>query len=115
MENILAQLIRTAFLENAVASQALANGRQLLVYPMGSMALVGLGRSGNTSETGEAGWLEDMLRRRTANLDRMGVWLPAMLADGSVYVVRRVEGVNPAGDASPLSAAELEAAEELLS
>jgi hypothetical protein len=45
----------------------------------------------------------------------MGVWLPAMLADGSVYVVRRVEGVNPAGDASPLSAAELEAAEELLS
>lgn len=112
MENILAQLIRTAFLENAVASQALTNGRQLLVYPMGSAALVGLGKSG---ETGQAGWLEDMLRRRTANLDRLGAWLPAMLADGSVYVVRRVAVNDPAGEVSPLPPGELDAAEELLS
>lgn len=112
MENILMQLIRTAFLENAVASQALADGRRLLVYPMGSAALVGIGKSG---ETGQAGWLEDMLRRRTANLDRMGAWLPAMLADGSVYVVRRVAGVDTAGEVPPLAASELEAAEELLS
>lgn len=113
MENILVQLIRTAFLENAVARQALTNGRQLLVYPMGGAALVGLGRSREAG--GEAGWLEEMLRRRTANLARMGDWLPAMLADGSVYVVRRIAAVDPAGEASPLSLGELQAAEELLS
>jgi len=111
MEDILAQLIRTAFLENAVASQALSNGRQLLVYPMEGAALVGLGKSG---EDGQAGWLEELLRRRTANLERMGAWLPAMLADGSVYVVRRV-AIDTAGEARPLAPGDLEAAEELLS
>lgn len=112
MEDILAQLIRTAFLENAVAQQALTNGTQLLVYPMGSAALIGMGRSGADAS---AGWLEEMLRRRGGNLPRMGVWLPVMFTDGSVYVVRRIAEINPGNDALPLSMDDLQAAEELLS
>lgn len=112
MEEILAQLIRTAFLENAVARQALTNGRQLLVYPMENAVLIGMGRSGVDMP---AGWLEDLLRRRGGNLPRLGGWLPAMFADGSVYVVRRIAGIRSGSEVLPLSAEELQAAEELLS
>lgn len=112
MEDILAQMIRTAFLENAVARQALTSGRQLMVYPMDSAALIGLGRSGADAS---AGWLEDLLRRRSADMPRMGAWLPAMLADGSVYVLRRIAEVDPGNDAAPLRMEDLQAAEELLS
>lgn len=112
MENILAQMIRAAFLENAVARQALTNGRLLLVYPMGSAALIGVGKGAAESS---AGWLEDLLRRRSGDMLRMGAWLPAMLADGSVYVLRRIAGIDSGGDAVPLSAEDLQAAEELLS
>jgi hypothetical protein len=111
MEELLMQLARTAQKEQAVASQTLDDGMQLLVYPMQDGMLVALGFSG---ELAQAVRMEQALRRRSEDMARYGVWHAAVFADGSCYVARRMMHVNIDSDEPFLSADDLMAAEELL-
>lgn len=109
--DILANLSSMARAERAVAYQPLDEGMQMLVYPMETGLLVGLGYEGNESHRVIA---EEVLRKRSANMERFGTWLPAMFSDGGVYIVKRVAHPADDGDA-PLSQDDLSAAKELLS
>lgn len=111
MEQLLMELARTARLERAVATQPLDNGMQLLVYPLADGVLVGLGYERDLADRVRA---DDVLRKRSDNLERFGDWLPATLADGSWYVIRRLLHVDVDSDLPILSADEFAAAEELL-
>jgi hypothetical protein len=92
--------------------QELSNGMRLLAYPMQSGLLVALGYT--TAAERQVG-SQELLRRRSENLSRYALWLPAMFADGSLYVVRRLTDADPAADVPPLQTADLMLAVELLS
>jgi len=110
MNQLLAELWRTAQMEQVVAGHSLDNGLHLLVYPLDFGALVGLGFNRDTAHRVHP---ESVLRRRSHNMQRFGAWMPAMLSDGGWYVVRRVEGAaDSVGDA--FNADELGAAQELI-
>lgn len=112
MEKILQQLVRIAARDNVVAMQELSNGMQLVAYPMHSGLLVALGYAA-TSERPVGS--RELLFRRSENLARYSSWLPAMFADGSLYVVRRLSDADPDAEVPPLPTAELMFAVELLS
>jgi hypothetical protein len=110
MEEILTQVARMAQKEQAVASQPLTNGMELLVYPLQNGMVVALGFTGELAQEVRT---EQVVRKRSEDMRRYGAWQPAVFADGSIYVARRLAYVNI--DAGPiLSADELMAAEELL-
>jgi hypothetical protein len=110
MEEILSHVARTAQAEKAVASQPLTNGMELLVYPFEGGMLVALGFTGELARDVR---MEQVVRKRSDDMRRYGAWQPAVFADGSCYVARRLGYVNL--DAGPiLSADELMCAEELL-
>jgi hypothetical protein len=111
MEDILKQLVRTAMLEKVAAVQELTNGMQLLAYPLAAGVLVALGYA-----AGAAGAISsaELLRRRSDNLKLYAPWLPAMFADGSLYIVRRLTEADPDANVPPLSMDELMTAVELL-
>ena len=108
MHSLLSKLLARAWRECAVLTQPLEDGLQLLVYPDGDDALVGIGY-GRT----EAHRLtpEELLRRRSARIATLGAWLPACFIDGSAYLVRRIAGAQ--SDSWP-GDAELAAVRELL-
>ena len=95
---------RTALQDNLAA---LEGGARLFIYPLERGVLLALGA---TSQGGEPLRPEAVLRRRGADLRRFGVWLPALFADGSCYLVRRCAESETKG----LDDDEWLAAEELL-
>lgn len=107
MNELCAQLMVQARLHNAVATAALEGGARLFIYPLERGVLLALGA---TSQGGEPLRPEAVLRRRGADLRRFGVWLPALFADGSCYLVRRCAESETKG----LDDDEWLAAEELL-
>jgi hypothetical protein len=110
-QELVERLIHRARTEQVVMCQALPDGTQLLAYPLERGALVALGFAREGAHRVQA---DAVLRKRAGQLARLGAWLPAMLTDGSWYVVRRVGvGVDGAGDSAP-DEAELLAARELL-
>jgi hypothetical protein len=87
MEELLIELARTARNEQAVVTQQLTNGMELMFYPLADEMFIAVGLN---YELAQELLIEDVLRRRAANMEQYGVWLPAMLTDGSLYVARRV-------------------------
>ncbi|MYM98644.1 hypothetical protein [Duganella vulcania] len=110
MEQLAARLLRQARDGQLVVRQAQEDGLQLLVYPLPDGALVALGFDRDRAHRVLP---ERVLRRRAAMPERYSGWLPAMLADGSWYVVRRVRD-DGGGAAMPPDAAQWQAARELL-
>ena len=111
-QELVERLIHRARTEQVVMCQALPDGTQLLAYPLGRGALVALGFAREGAHRVQA---DAVLRKRAGQMARLGAWLPAMLADGRWYVVRRV-GVDAGGGggAAAPDEAELLAARELL-
>ncbi|MFB9241712.1 hypothetical protein IV454_18740 [Massilia antarctica] len=106
----LAQLLRQARDGQVVMRQAGDDGLQLLAYPLPDGALVALGFGRDSAHRVLP---ERVLRRRTLMPARYGRWLPAMLGDGSWYVVRRLRD-DASGQAALPDAAQWQAARELL-
>jgi hypothetical protein len=110
MEQIAGKLVRQARDGQVVMQQLLADGLQLLAYPLADGALVALG----FERANVPGMLaQRVLGRRAAMPARYDPWLPAMLGDGSWYLVRRL--CDDASGAVQLpDAAQWQAARELL-
>ncbi|SFF95430.1 hypothetical protein SAMN05518865_106264 [Duganella sp. CF458] len=107
MNELYTQLLAQARLHDAVATAVLAGGTRLFIYPLerGVLLALGAGTGG-----GQALRAETLLRRRGADLRRLGAWLPALFNDGSWYLVRRCAD----SEANGLDDNEWLAAEELL-
>lgn len=112
MEELLIQLARRAHGEHVVAGQVLADGMHLLVYPLEQGLIVGVGFERDLAYRVHP---ETLMQRRSMQLSRYGAWLPAMLADGSFYAVRRIDYFNPHSNVPVLSDDELFVAQELMS
>lgn len=110
LPNQCADLVRQARQGDVVMCQSLADGLQLLAYPLPDGALVALGYARENAHLARP---EDVLRRRGAAPQRYTAWLPAMLGDGSWYLVRRLRD-DAAGAAAMPDAAQWQAARELL-
>ncbi|WP_143751333.1 hypothetical protein [Collimonas sp. PA-H2] len=102
-------LVNAAQRERAVASQCIEDDITLLAYPLADGVLVGIGYGGGRAHEVKT---ETVLERRAHNFSRYGAWLPAMLKDGSWYLLRRITG--PSDDHCALSADDLRIALELL-
>jgi hypothetical protein len=108
MEELLIELARSARSEQAVVTQQLTNGMELMFYPLENEMVVAVGLN---YELAHEVPLEDVLRRRSGNMEQYGAWLPAMLTDGSLYVARRMPDWG--GDML-IAVEEVTAAQELL-
>ncbi|MTV41741.1 hypothetical protein [Duganella radicis] len=109
-QELLMALVRRASAEQAIAFASLADGLQLLVYPLERGLVVGVGREGERAQRIDAAWL---LQRRAGDMARFGPWLPACLKDGRWFLLRRVAAFDP--EVPALDQEQLDAAEELLS
>jgi hypothetical protein len=111
MQQLIDRLIQRARDQQVVLCQPLKGELQLLVYPLedGVLLALGFGRHATARVDAEA-----VLRRRSAEPARFGAWLPAMLSDGSWYVLRRLAEEGPARRVTAPPAEQLQAAEELL-
>lgn len=88
MEELVTRLICECRLQDAVAMTTLDNGMQVFAYPLPQHGtLLALGVGPDTALEGE-----ELLARRAAALPSVGRWLPAMFNDGSLYLLRRLEG-----------------------
>ena len=85
---LLASLVDQASRQDQVCSRSLADGFELLAYPIAGQGqvLVGLGLPAVLADNIDSGAL---LRRRGARMEDCGDWLPARLEDGSLYLLRR--------------------------
>ena len=108
LQELLVELLTRADNEKSVAVVSLADGIQMLAYPMETGMLVGVGLEGEAAARLDP---SGMLHRRASDMARFGHWLPAQLKDGAWYVLRRLP-LYPAGGA--LDERDLEAAAELL-
>ncbi|HYD63146.1 MAG TPA: hypothetical protein VEC35_22520 [Noviherbaspirillum sp.] len=86
MDGLLTHLADRACREKAVVSSSFTQGMQLLAYPIDNGVLVAVGFGPERVRNVP---VERVLRRRTEQPGRFGVWLPAAFADGSWYMVRR--------------------------
>lgn len=107
----LARLVNMARADDVVASNTLAGGMQLAVYPMEDCVLLVVGYG---PELAHHVRMEDVLRKRGRDLARFGPWLPCVFNDGGSYVVRRVAVGGADGDGMAAAEADLAIAEELL-
>ncbi|MGZ3241547.1 MAG: hypothetical protein ACXWIN_05375 [Burkholderiaceae bacterium] len=112
MEQLLIRLTRKAHAEQVVAIQALASGAQLLAYPLDAGLMIGVGYDPALAHQVHA---ESLVSKRSTCLSRYGAWLPTLFADGSCYVVRKIDYFSPASDVPVLTSDDLMAAQELLS
>lgn len=110
MGALIARLIERARSGQVVLSQPLQGDLQLLVYPSPDGVLLALGFARDSGVRVDA---DAVLRKRSAALARYGAWLPAMLSDGSWYVVRRFDE-DLLGAVAPPSEQDLQVAGELL-
>lgn len=110
LQELMAQLVKRADLEQSVAVASMEDGLHLLAYPLDNGMLVGLGLEGERAQRVDAALL---LQRRAGDMARFGAWLPAQLKDGAWYVVKRLPPFDL--DNLALDENDLEAAGELLS
>ncbi|NHZ91163.1 MULTISPECIES: hypothetical protein [Massilia] len=110
IENIAARLLRQAREEQVVMQQPYGDGLQLLAYPLADGALVALGFARDSAHRVQP---DSVLRRRALQPARYAGWLPAMLGDGSWYVVRRLR-LDAGGQPCLPDSAAWQAARELL-
>lgn len=110
MEQVAAQLVREARDGQVVMQQAQDDGLHLLAYPLADGVLVALGVERASAHRVRP---ETVLQRRASMPARYAGWLPAMLGDGSWYVVRRLRD-HAQGEAALPDAAQWQAARELL-
>lgn len=106
------ELVRKALRDRVVASQRLPDGCKVFAYPGPTGVLIGVGYDADLAQRVQP---EALLRKRSADLQRFGTWLPALFTDGSCYVVRRLGWFDPASDEPIISDTELQLARELLS
>lgn len=106
LQQLLLELVKRAHNEKSVAVVSLADGVQLLAYPMDDGMLVGFGLEGEQAARVDPA---RVLQKRADDMALFGCWLPAQLKDGAWYVVRRMNGV------AALDESDLDAAAELLS
>lgn len=109
LQELLVELVRRADSEKSVAVVSLADGGQMLAYPMDEGMLVGVGLEGEHAARVDPG---RVLRRRAGDMSRFGGWLPAQLKDGAWYVLKRLPHYQ---SGVVLDERDLEAAAELLS
>ncbi|RSZ61105.1 hypothetical protein HF313_16420 [Massilia atriviolacea] len=110
MEDIAARLVRQARHDQVVMQQPQEDGLQLLAYPLPDGALVALGFGRYSAHRVLP---ERVLRRRAVQPSRYAGWLPAMLGDGSWYLVRRLRD-DASGQPALPDSAQWQAARELL-
>jgi hypothetical protein len=108
----LMELASHALRERAVASQGLENGLHVLVYPAESAILIAFGYKADKVRRGV---LSAALHRRAGDVARFGQWMPALMADGAFYVVRRVRSFEPHDGLPLLSEGDMNDAQELIS
>ncbi|MFZ6773935.1 hypothetical protein ACO0LB_14585 [Undibacterium sp. SXout7W] len=112
MEQLLIQLARRAHNDQIVAAHVLVSGIRLLVYPVNTGLIVCMGFGADLAYRVHP---ESLLQKRSVDMSRFGVWLPVLFLDGSFYVVRRIDGFNPASDVAVLTEEDLMIAQELIS
>lgn len=108
MEELVMRLISECRLQEAVAMSTLDNGMHVFAYPLPDQrTLLALGVGPDSALTGE-----ELLARRTTQLQVAGGWLPSMFNDGSLYLVRRLNAEEEEG--GEVLAAQLELAQDML-
>ena len=112
MDISILELVKKAQRDRIVVSQTLADGLTVFAYPVTAGALVGVGFDAGLARRIQP---EVLLRKRAADMQRFGSWLPALFVDGSCYVIRRIRSFNPDRQDDVLSVADLQQARELMS
>jgi hypothetical protein len=112
IDRLIKSMVQKARSERVVVSQPLEGGLRLLAYPVDTGALVGIGFDADLAHRVRP---EKLLRMRSENPARFGEWLPALLMDGSCYLVRRITLSRHDSDEAILSSMDWQAAQELLS
>lgn len=107
MKELVMKLIGEARIQRAVAMSHLDNGIHVFAYPLDASMLIAMGVSAEAPMRPE-----DLLRRRGAELETFGGWLPALFNDGGMYVIRRLSSEEE--DGGDELDRQLEAALELL-
>lgn len=90
-------LAQKAMRDRVVVSQAFLNGFKVFAYPTATGLILGVGCDTDFVARIQP---ELILRKRSADPQRYGLWLPTLFNDGSCYVVRRftlfdLESRNP--------------------
>lgn len=109
MQELMMELVRRAHMERTVALAGLADGMQLLAYPMDDGVLIGLGLENERAQRIDPA---RVLQKRAGDMPRLGHWLPVVLKDGGWYVVKRLPSFHLA--MATLDEHDLAAAAELL-
>lgn len=109
LQELMQELVKRAHSEKSVAYASLADGMQLLAYPLDERMVIGVGMEGVHAQRIDAA---RVLHRRSSDMARFGSWLPAQLKDGAWYVVKRLPAFHL--DAGTVDERDLEAAAELL-
>jgi len=110
MHEELMNVMKIASEQSAVAQHKFTNDLILFARPLDITGhfLVGLGYEPKHAFKVRA---EEVLRKRSRNMQRFGLWLPCVFADGSWYLLRRILSAS-----QPVpSLDDLAAAQELLS
>lgn len=88
LEKIAFSLVSTALNSKAVARIALDNGLAMFAYPDAGFVVVGLGYPRDQLRPG---FIESVLKRRYQMPARFAQWMPSQFADGSFFVLLRME------------------------
>lgn len=107
---ILLDMVLAARRERGVASLFMPDGTHLFAYPDDRGVIIGIGRG---SEEAHQVQSQLVLRRRTENPARYGLWLPALLSDGCWFLLRRLS-VAEALDTACLERIDIDVARSLL-
>ena len=112
IEKLLTEMATKAQAEQNVISRTLENGLHLLAYPLNPGGVLAIGVKSKGAHRIIA---QKVLRKRSTDLLRYGAWLPAVIADDSCYVVRKVKQIVSNSGFSLLTTSDVAAAQELLS
>lgn len=114
MEKQLLDMMQAACGKEVAVSQRLAGKMELLVYPLRGRpgVMVGVGYGADAAHLVN---MDELLQRRTQDIARFGAWLPAVFADGSSFLVMRIDQPEPDEHLASRLANEIHTAKELLS
>lgn len=109
-DDILLKLVAAAHTSGNVARLRMDDGMMLFAYPDTTALIIGIGYG-----DGDSGRVrpEVVLRRRSENPARYACWLPAVFADGSWFVLRRL-ALAEARSPALVRKVDLDSARELL-
>jgi hypothetical protein len=88
MEDAITKLAHECMQRQEVGTLTQSDGTVLLIYPLERGIAIGLG-----TMPGFEHRLRSILLKRSGNLPRYSIWMPALLNDGSCFVVMRVANV----------------------